>query len=48
MTPGNEAMFASEIMQKKLDLLCEGISKAFSLEGATDYLWTQYLIKETK
>lgn len=39
---GNEAYFASETMQKKLDRVCSGIRKAFKLEEG-DYLWEQYL-----
>lgn len=48
MTPGNEAMFSSEIMQEKLTVLCAGIRQAFNLDDDTAYLWTQYLTTENK
>ncbi len=40
--PGNEEVFASEPMQKKLKTVCAGIRKAFELEGES-YIWEQYL-----
>ncbi|MBQ9930197.1 MAG: hypothetical protein IJO72_05410 [Oscillospiraceae bacterium] len=40
--PGNEAVFASQPMQKKLKTLCQGMRKAFDLEGES-YIWEQYL-----
>lgn len=40
--PGNEAVFASQYMQKKLKTVCTGIRKAFGLTGET-YIWEQYL-----
>lgn len=40
--PDNEAVFASQPMQRKLKSVCNGIRKAFDLEGE-DYLWEQYL-----
>ena len=44
MMPGNEAMFASETMQKKLELLCKAIRDAWKLEKKTEiYPWEQYL-----
>lgn len=42
--PGNEAVFESKYMQKKLKTVCDGIRKAFALEGE-DYIWEQYLQK---
>ena len=42
--PGNEEVFASKYMQKKLKTVCNGIREAFDLEGKT-YLWEQYLEK---
>ena len=44
MTPGNEACFESETMQKKLRQLCLGIREAFGLKKSTEsFLWEQYL-----
>ena len=40
--PGNEEIFASAPMQRKLKTICQGIRKAFDLDGET-YLWEQYL-----
>lgn len=40
--PGNEEIFASAPMQKKLKTVCQGIRKAFDLDGE-NYLWEQYL-----
>ena len=40
--PGNEEVFASKYMQKKLKTVCEGIRKAFDLTGDS-YIWEQYL-----
>jgi len=40
--PGNEEVFASKYMQKKLKTVCEGIRKAFDLTGES-YIWEQYL-----
>lgn len=48
MMPGNEEVFASETMQKKLSTLCLGIRQAFELEEDVAYLWEQYLITENK
>ena len=48
MMPGNEEIFASETMQKKLLTLCQGIRQAFELEEDVAYLWEQYLITENK
>lgn len=44
MTPGNEALFASETMQAKLKRMCQGIREAYGyeLDGNT-YVWEQYL-----
>jgi len=44
MQPENEQMFQSEVMQKKLKLLCQAIRDAYGLEKKTDvYPWEQYL-----
>ena len=44
MTPGNEKLFQTEAMQRKLSTLCLGIRKAFHLTGSPDiFLWEQYL-----
>jgi len=40
--PGNEEVFASKAMQKKLKCVCTGIRQAFDLDGET-YPWEQYL-----
>lgn len=40
--PGNEEVFESKYMQKKLKTVCDGIRKAFALEGE-GYIWEQYL-----
>ncbi len=40
--PGNEEVFASQYMQKKLKTVCQGVRKAFDLEGE-GYIWEQYL-----
>ena len=41
---GNEHYFQSEVMQQKLERLCEGIRKAFQLEQYPEaFLWEQYL-----
>ena len=46
MTPGNEDLFRSETMQKKLLALCQGIREAYGLEKSPEaYLWEQYLEK---
>ena len=42
--PGNEEVFASKYMQKKLKMVCSGIREAFELpEG--EYVWEQYIKK---
>ena len=44
MTEGNEAVFESEIMQKKLSLLCQGIRKVWKWKKEpVSYPWEQYL-----
>ena len=44
ITEGNEEVFRSEIMQKKLMMLCQGIRDAWRWEKKTDvYPWEQYL-----
>lgn len=44
MTEGNEAMFASDIMQKKLQKLCSGIREAYAWKkDERSFLWEQYL-----
>jgi len=40
--PGNEAIFQSATMQKKLQRICKGIREAFGLTEEV-YLWEQYL-----
>lgn len=40
--PGNEEVFASKPMQKKLKRVCDGIREAFDLKDET-YIWEQYL-----
>ena len=40
--PGNEEVFASQYMQRKLSRICQGIRKAFDLDGE-GYIWEQYL-----
>ncbi len=40
--PGNEEIFASAPMQRKLKAVCNGIRKAFDLTGE-GYIWEQYL-----
>lgn len=42
--PGNEALFQTETMQRKLRTLCEGIREAYALEDWPEpLLWEQYL-----
>lgn len=44
MEAGNEEMFSSETMQKKLKLLCEGIRKVWKWrKEEVSYPWEQYL-----
>ena len=44
MTPGNESLFQSDIMQAKLSTLCQGIREAYDLEDSEEtFLWEQYL-----
>ena len=44
MQPDSSAMFQSETMQNKLNMLCRGIRDAWRLEKETDiYPWEQYL-----
>lgn len=46
MTEGNEAVFQSEYMQKKLKTLCTGIREAFGMKQSPEsFLWEQYLNK---
>lgn len=46
MQPENSEMFASEIMQKKLTMLCKAIRDAWNLERKSEsYPWEQYLAK---
>ena len=45
MTEGNEVLFDSPIMQRKLHLLSQAIRETFSLESdPRTFLWEQYLI----
>lgn len=44
MTPGSEALFRSENMQRKLKTLCDGIRKAYGLtKDPSVFPWEQYL-----
>ncbi len=44
MTEGNEELFRSETMQKKLVALCKGIREAFGWKKSEEvFLWEQYL-----
>ena len=44
MLPGQEDLFRTAAMQRKLAAICSGIREAYSLEGHTDtFLWEQYL-----
>ncbi len=44
MTEGNEYLFQSEAMQKKLKALCVGIREAYGLKKSPEiFLWEQYL-----
>ena len=44
MLPGNEELFRSETMQRKLRALCLGIREAFELTDFSEtFLWEQYL-----
>ena len=42
--PGNEEVFASKYMQKKLKTVCSGVREAFNLPDG-EYIWEQYLKK---
>ena len=45
MGSGNEAYFATEIMQIKLQKICDAIREAFAWEDVEEtFLWEQYLI----
>lgn len=44
MIPGNEDVFKSTYMQKKLNTLCTGIRESFGMKKSPDsFLWEQYL-----
>ena len=44
MLPGNQEVFQSQPMQKKLTTLCKGIREAYGLvQSPETYLWEQYL-----
>ena len=44
MLPGREALFASPILQAKLNAICLGIREAYGLKKSPEtYLWEQYL-----
>lgn len=46
MTAGNEDVFKSEYMQKKLKTLCTGIRESFGMKKSPEsFLWEQYLNK---
>lgn len=42
VTHGNDSVFASKFMQKKLKRICDGLSEVFAPEDG-DYIWEQYL-----
>jgi len=43
-TVGNETYFLSDTMQRKLQVLCQGIRQAFDLEESSEsFIWEQYL-----
>ena len=42
---GNEEVFSSTIMQRKLSLLCTAIRDAFDLDSDSQFPWEQYLNK---
>ena len=45
MLPGNEDLFRSEYMQRKLAVICQGIREAYGLKKAPEVLpWEQYLV----
>ena len=42
--PGNEEIFKSAVIQKKLQRICKGIREAYGLKKVeTEFLWEQYL-----
>lgn len=44
MLPGNEELFSTPIMQRKLQALSDGIREAYNLEESQEtFLWEQYL-----
>ena len=46
MLPGNQELFRSEVLQKKLLTLCQGIREAYGLKKSEEvYVWEQYLEK---
>ena len=46
MLPGNQELFRSEILQKKLLTLCQGIREAYGLKKSEEvFVWEQYLEK---
>ena len=46
-TEGNQGLFQSPHMQKKLQMLCKGIRQAFGLQDREEtFLWEQYLREE--
>ena len=48
VTPGNEALFAADILQNKLQTMCKAIRKSYGWEKAEDLTlpWEQYLKTE--
>lgn len=49
MLPDNADMFASAVMQQKLQRVCAGIREAYGLEEKADtYIWEQYLQTSVK
>lgn len=46
MAPGSEALFASPVLQAKLETLCRGIRQAYGLKKSPEeFPWEQYLSK---
>ncbi len=43
MMPGQESLFTTKAMQKKLAAVCSGIREAYGLTDTTPYPWEQYL-----
>ena len=49
MDSGANELFASEILQVKLEMICKGIRDAFELRKASEaFLWEQHLLVPLK